>query len=211
MAQDPRIVTPRPLSSGTLAGISGPLAVGSTLDRWIPMSAWTSTQHSSGGGAGANLLRAFPILLAQGRTISDIAVNVLVAGTAGSVVRCGLYLDNGATYPGQLVQDFGELTTASTGVKTVGSLSRPLEVGNLYWAAIWQSANATLRAIDSNGMYPILGSSNALGGNSGVGWEISKTYTLGSSTLPSTFDPGASVIFGVSTAPYPIWFARFSS
>lgn len=203
-------ISPPPEES-SLASVSGPLAVGTTLDRWIPMSAWTSTQHSSGGAAGANLLRAFPILLAQGRTISDIAVNVLSAAAAGSVVRCGLYLDNGATYPGQLVQDFGELTTASTGVKTITGLNRKLESGNLYWAAIWQSAGPTLRAIDSNGMYPILGSSSSLGGNSGVGWEVSKTYTLGSSVLPSTFDAGASVIFGVSTAPYPIWFARFSS
>jgi hypothetical protein len=169
--------------------------------------------QGAGGTAAGNILRAFPIILAQGRTIESIAINVLAGPVGGAVARCGVYLDNGSLYPGALVQDFGELTLASTGVKTQGGFSRTLANGTLYWAAIWQSSGVGIQGVYSEGMFPIGASSNALGGANTVGWGIAKTYTLGSSVLPTTFDAGAGRISSVAGASgyYPVWFARFSS
>lgn len=180
-----------------------------SVDRWYPASSWSAATLSSGGSAAANKMRAFPIIFASGRTVSDVAFNVL-ALVAGSEVRLGIYEDNGSCYPGDLYIDFGAVSSATTGVKTITGLSTTLTNEVLLWAVCWQSGNISARSVSSSSFFPILGTSNTLSTDLGVGWESTQTLTPGVSVLPSTFPVGASTLPG-SASNYPIFFMKFSS
>lgn len=173
---------------------------------------WTAGNlaPATGGTAAANRMRAFPLSRnLWGKTIDQLAIQCTIGAGGSHVVRLALYEDNGTGYPGALFHDFGELSIASAAVRTTSSgLARTIP--ERAWFCVWQSANATLRAIEASTIHAPLGVSSALTDTRGQWWEHpSATYTLGVSTYPSTFASGATRT-GASSAGVPCAFALFA-
>lgn len=176
---------------------------------WVPLL-WTAgnAAAATGGTAAGGRMRAFPLPRNQwGRTIDRIGIQVTAAAAAGHVLRAALYADSGAGYPGALVRDFGELTIASTGVKTLGPGLAQV-IPDRAWVAVWQSANATIRSVDASTVHAPLGVSSALTDVRGQWWEHVTAYTLGVSVYPSTFASGATRT-GLGSTGLPCVFALF--
>jgi hypothetical protein len=78
------------------------------------------SQNGAAGGGNLSLNRiyatAFPI--SEDITIDRIAVNVTTGGSAGTVVRMGLFTDLGGM-PDALITDFGTVAATTTGVKEI--------------------------------------------------------------------------------------------
>jgi hypothetical protein len=95
---------------------------------------WAGHQHGSAPVAiTAAQLRLTPYYVASPLTIAAIGMSVTGAGGAGSVVRIGIYSDNGAGYPGALFSDCGTIDGTSATVQEIDvnpdlSLAR-----GLYW------------------------------------------------------------------------------
>ena len=75
-------------------------------------------------------------------TVDRIAVNIQGAGSAGAVVRLGIYESNNGV-PGALVLDAGTVDTTSTGTKTI-TISQTLAAGYYYLAAVGQVEGCTI-------------------------------------------------------------------
>jgi hypothetical protein len=152
-------------------------------DRWYPITGIDGAAYGYGGTGGGDQLRAFPVALPCDHTIDEAAIRVITA-VGGTETRIGLYNDAGG-YPGDLIADFGALSTATTGVKSITGLAQVIDCSaGPVWAAIWQSDHMALRGVLASSLLPILGIGADLGTNPGIGWGISQTYTVGSSVLP---------------------------
>jgi hypothetical protein len=78
-----------------------------------------------------NDLRLAPFLLGETTTFDRIAVDVNTGGSAGAVVRLGIYADSGDGYPGALILDAGTVDATATGLLTI-TINQQLTPG-LYW------------------------------------------------------------------------------
>lgn len=121
---------------------------------------------SNGNGNGT--LRLAPCLVRNAITISRVGAEVTVVGEAGSKLRLGLYADDGAGYPGALIQDFGTIAGDSATVQEI-TLGTPLAITpGLYWLGaanqLAPTTQPTVRVI--NGTIPglLLQSIPAAGG-----------------------------------------------
>ena len=136
-------------------------------------------------------LWAIPILIPEDNTYDTIAISL--EGTSGSsVVRLGIYDDDGDLYPDNLIVDAGETSTATgegLGMKTK-TISEALTAG-LYWLVyLAGSGTPVVRGFSSRGLLPILGGSNiAPATTNGCAWTVSYSYAA----LPATFPGSASV------------------
>jgi len=141
----------------------------------------------------ANRLYAAPFFVPCVQSFDRIAINVTTAGAAGTLARIGIYYDNGATAPGELTLDSGDIAVNATGVKQV-NISISLSM-RLIWLAIVASAAVTIRAL-------AVGSSNAvyLGNNSSLGaaWGSHYYAAFAYAPLPAAF---GAVTFGTGAAP----------
>ena len=154
------------LAAGTGANTASKLTVGSTGTLLVPDSstssglAWApfmrpvqSGQYvQAWQGAGnsnqtttLNELNFTPVYVPQSLTADRIAVNVGIAGSAGAVVRLGIYSPSATTgLPGALVLDAGTVASDSTGFKEI-TISQALNTG-LYWlSVVSQTATCSLR------------------------------------------------------------------
>lgn len=61
---------------------------------------------------------AVPFLVARDMTIDRIALEVTTL-KVNKIIRLGIYKDNGALYPGELVDDCGTVDVTTTGIKTI--------------------------------------------------------------------------------------------
>src|SRR5688500_9696138 len=66
-------------------------------------------------------MRAMPFIIPNALTLDRIACETTVDGEAGSVVRLGIYADDGNGYPGALVLDAG--TVAGDGGAAVKEIT----------------------------------------------------------------------------------------
>lgn len=81
-------------------------------------------------------LEAIPVLVWQSTAIDRLGVSKSVAGPSGSLLRMGIYADNGTGAPGTLLLDGGNIAgDAATGVQA-STVSYTLAPG-LYWFACW--------------------------------------------------------------------------
>lgn len=161
--------------------------IGTSPELWYPASMITA-----GSITGATSLfttfRAFPFLSHRGGTLDRIGCRVTTAATGGRA-RLGIYKNTSDTnlYPGALLIDAGEITTDTTGAKTL-AISQALDANTLYWLAIQPTAG-TFRSIPVAYCFPILGVSSGLGDvNPYVHWQVSRTY----GPLPDPFTSGAT-------------------
>lgn len=91
-------------------------------------------------------LRAALIGVQSTVTINSIACEVTTIGSAGAVIRLGIYRVGTDGFPTTLVIDAGTVDAATTGVKTI-TISQVLTAGNYCLAACVQGAPATAPAV----------------------------------------------------------------
>jgi hypothetical protein len=127
-----------------------------------------------------NDLRAAPFLLAETTTFDRIAVDVNTGGSAGAVIRLGIYADDGDGYPGALVLDAGTVDSTGTGLLTI-TISQQLAAG-LYWLAGVSQVATSVVNIST-------GSAIGLGAGTNLAQALWAGYsqTSVSGTLPNPF------------------------
>ena len=84
---------------------------------------------------------AVPFFVSADDTFDRIAINVTVAGAAGSVIRLGIKKESGGA-PGDLVLDAGTVDSTGTGAKTI-TISQSLTAGWYWLVAVGQGSPAT--------------------------------------------------------------------
>lgn len=146
-----------------------------------------------------DLLIVTPFILSSTKTIDEIVCEVTVAGTAGSVIRMGIYSDNGNVFPGALLIDAGTVAGDTVAVKTI-VINQVMQPG-LYWLAFFHNsfANITVRALSATaGVTPsVMGIVKTSITNAQLN-RIAATLTY--TTLPANF-PTTSIAFTNSTIP----------
>ena len=117
-----------------------------------------TTDQFSANGAGIYA----PFWVGRTQSFDAVAVDVTVAGSAGSVVRLGVYKDDGTGWPGTLVVDAGTVDTATTGLKSItAGLGALTDLApDLFWLFAASQGGATtqptLRAV-GNGSHQWVG------------------------------------------------------
>ena len=171
-----------------------------TLERWYS-SAHTNFVSTTLSGLGASVLRSTPFIVSETITLDRIAMEITAAGTAGSVLRMGIYSSTNSL-PTTLVLDSAVDKTSGTGLLLADSatfqsveINKTLTAG-LYWLCYVHNSAATLtcRAITSTAIPHILGAPTALGTGTYASF-LSSTLTYGA--LPSAFDnTGLAAVVG---------------
>lgn len=169
------IIGPSPLLPG-----SAPAAT-----RWRSGQYYTSPAVSAAATAAPtqNTMRAHPLDVPHDVTVDRIAVEVTGAGGAGSVVRLGIYLDDGTGVPGALLLDAGAGIDGTSATGQAITISQALSRGRLWLACVSQVGTVpTMRALAGGVAGVDLGTTIAT--NVAVGYQ-SGTSTSGA--LPASF------------------------
>lgn len=145
-----------------------------------------------------------PYVLSCSERVSSLIART-IAGGAGSVVRVGLYRDDGNAGPGELIFDGG--TATSTAATT--TLTYPITGGmvlnpGLYWTVLCCSSTApTVRGYAINAVYPICGHDSSMPTTHTYGWRITHTAT---NAFPSTITAAKTALTAV---PLPSVYMEF--
>jgi len=132
-----------------------------------------------------NQLIALPIAISGPQVFDRICVNIGVAGTAGSVVRLGLYMDDGTGSPSGLILDAGAAATASTGAKEL-PINQTLDTGWVWIAGAAQVAAPSVTR--TQGFFPPFGQFASTVTNSALASAYVHNGTV-SGALPNVFAP----------------------
>jgi hypothetical protein len=132
-----------------------------------------------------NQLMATPLLIGRSLSLDRIAVNVGSGGTAGSVVRLGIYSDDGNGLPGSLLVDAGTVVTTGTGVQEA-TINQAVSPGWIWLAGAAQVAVPQIAR--TAGIYYPMGYTTATVTNSALASAYIHNGTV-SGTLPGTFLP----------------------
>jgi len=137
---------------------------------------------------GANKLHAAPLVIPRNIAVDRIAIDVEVAGGAGTHARLGIYENGTNVYPGSLLLDAGEVDITSTGIKAI-TIDQALTKG-LYWVVfVTDDASMKICGLANHPSVPPLGlQSNAFHVMSGH-WRVDFTY----GALPDPFTAGGSL------------------
>lgn len=143
------------------------------------MTALTTSTYTTG------TLYAVPFIAPhRGATLSRIAAEVSTL-LAASNIRLGLYSNKSqvSMYPNALLEDSGNLSSASTGVKTY-AVTRVLTPGEIYWLTLNVSSSATLalRTVAVAGCTHFLGMATA--GTTALNTAISVASAFGANPDP---------------------------
>lgn len=82
-----------------------------------------------------NELRAYPFPVYRPLQLGALFVQCTLAGSGDSVVRLGIYNDDGTGFPGTLLTEIGTVATSGTGVFTLNVPMATLINPGLYWVA----------------------------------------------------------------------------
>jgi hypothetical protein len=145
------------------------------------------------GSLLSNFLHGVPFIVGKDCVADRIAMEITVAGTAGSKVRLGIYRDNGNNVPGTLLVDAGLINGDSATVQSI-TINATLNRG-IYWLAwVHNAASApTFRAIDAVALPNVFGQPSTLGATARTLLAVSNAYGALPSTFPAFTD---SDIFG---------------
>ncbi|MCA1572425.1 MAG: hypothetical protein LC798_19415 [Chloroflexi bacterium] len=180
--------------------------IGTTpFERWYTAPMLSGFSSTNGLATPIGIIRAFPFVTPRGGTIDKASVNVTVAAVGG-LATIALYEATSDTnlYPAALVADFGEVLTATTGVKTL-TINQVLTAGKLYWFATWFGVAApSVRSGSLAIVQPVLGLDSGLSAP-GVGVQATLTYAA---TCPDPFPSGTGTI---GSTPMPLVGIHFSA
>jgi hypothetical protein len=150
-------------------------------------------------------LYAYPIYVPSTVTVSTLNIGV-TTGQTGGAARAGIYADNGAGYPGELIYDSGAIAgLTSTTVVTKTDVDTELAPG-VYWIATIFTATSTFPSVTGiTANYGVvtntaLGSDTAAhalatSGQAATGISVAGTY----GALPTTFTAGATLTLNAAT------------
>ncbi len=153
----------------------------------------SSPGTSTTGSQNNQQMKAIPWFVAAEIVVDRLFVEVATAGQAGSLVRLGVYKDDGGGEPGELLVDAGTVDAATAGQKEI-TLASPVTLPpGFYWAAAGITGGATT--------VPILRGLNA-----------ALTVHPGSATLPGASGSYAAVIGNLATdGTFPLSWATTGS
>lgn len=122
---------------------------------------WTSGEFylpsnllvASSATLGDGNLRIHPVLLRRPVTIDRLSIAVTVVGSAGAVLRLGIYRNRGDAYPGDLLVDAGTVSGTAVANPTV-TVAQTLTAG-LWWFAVCSQGAATTQPTVATGAAPI--------------------------------------------------------
>lgn len=143
----------------------------------------------------ANTLYAMPFISEKRFIVSLLKMSVTVA-SAGSIIRSGIYSDNGNCYPNFKLNDLGQASGASVAVIQFSNSLPVSYAENLFWLVCISSAAITVKGFLVAGLIPLLGTDSNIGNAPGFGYSIN----AGVSTLPASFPTGAAIR---TAAPLP--------
>jgi len=107
----------------------------------------TGTANTLGNGTA----RVFPVFFSSAVTLTRIGAEVTGAGEANSVVRLGIYNDNGTGFPGTVLLDAGTIDGTSATIQEI-TISQAVPAGLFWMCAVVQAApttQPTLRVVSS--------------------------------------------------------------
>lgn len=140
--------------------------------------------------AGTNgSLRALPFLVPIATTFDRIGAEITTTGEAGSVLRIGIYYDNGAGAPGALLLDAGTIDGTSVTYQTI-TISQLLYRGIWWLASCPQLGTVTppsMRSLNVAGFG--VGFNGSPGSTTPVSYSGTSTLTGG---LPAAFGTPAT-------------------
>jgi hypothetical protein len=161
-------------------------------------------------------LWAVPLEIPHACTMLRIGAWVGTQGTAGALLRFGVYADSGDGYPGALLADGGTVSAETGGWKEV-TITLPLTRGHYWPAQVTQGAagtrpithrvanHTTFRVRGSNGTASFSEASDApsSGNLSGGGYRTTATVTgaLPATYVPSDSQPNAPAMQFLITVP----------
>lgn len=169
--------------------------------RYAPQQRWATGYYYLPGDVRDTLVPTLNQMYAVpmevwSAALDRIFVEVTSAGTAGSVVRLGVYTPNATTgLPDALLVDAGTIdgTSATAQEKTIALSS--LVPGQIVWvAAVAQVAAPTVRALSATNGHPMVGATTM---SSTIGASVKGAYYTAatvSGALPSTFPVAGSVV-----------------
>lgn len=140
-----------------------------------------------------NQVRACPLFISKACTIDRIGVEVTIIGQVGSVVRLGIYSDDGNGYPAALLGDYGTVAGDAVASPEI-AISQAMTPGLWWLAACAQNAattQPTLRSI--SGVIPPL----SLGATSAATSAGAWTNAGVAGALPANFVAGGTPVAAV--------------
>jgi hypothetical protein len=144
------------------------------------------TTSSTSATLGVGTLRLSPFWLPSPIRFDRIGGEITVAGDVGSVLRMGVYGDNGAVNPKNLLVDAGTMDGGAVGVHEVTIATLTLGAG-LYWiGGVVQNVTTTqptVRALPSVVPMPLLPTGTVIGNALTVGQSMGGV----TGALPATF------------------------
>lgn len=149
-------------------------------------------------------LYAYPFYVAAPMLIKTINLNVTTGQTGGSA-RVGIYADNGAGYPGALVNGSDGGALAATATAAVANTINVTLQSGWYWLASIYTASSTFPTVsDLTAVYPSatnsqLGSDTfahmiATSGQAAIGISVAATFGALNTINSSTFPTGATLV-----------------
>lgn len=96
------------------------------------------------------IMQCIPLFIPKAATFDRIFAEVTGAGTAGAVVRLGIYADDGSGSPGALIVDGGTIDGTSATIQSV-TISQALSAGWVWLASAVQGAAGTRPTMRSTG------------------------------------------------------------
>ena len=166
-----------------------------TLERWYSNAVVGYTPGAA--PYGGNILRGIPIVISDNQSWDIIGLEVTTQGSAGSVIRLGLY-DSVNNIPTNLIADYGTVPGDSLGVKTI-VISQTLSPG-LYFIALNHNStgNIFIRSVANDSTPNVLGLPATFGTTLCANSITSNlTYT----TMPSTFTTSGMAAIGAGYTP----------
>lgn len=152
-----------------------------TFERW-----YNGSMNCAGMSATAialSSIRYFPFIVEKACTVDRIAAEITAGGTAGSLVRLGIY-DSSNLLPNNLIVDAGTIAGDSATFQSI-TISQVLQPG-LYFLTMNHNsaASPTFRTIPVGSMPPVLGFPNT--GGATVGTYYTSATVFGTFTNPAT-------------------------
>jgi hypothetical protein len=180
--------------------------VGWSIYNYVVGRTYTSNLNAPATGTFAmvaNTLRAVPFVIGRAITIDELSFVCSTLITSSNTIA-GIYNTNASGLPGTPVVTTDVQSTATTGIKTTGTLGSPVTLQpGLYWAVFHSSANPTLQAGNSNSLVGALGVT-ASGTTVTVNGALSKAVTY-TGTLPTDPFVEGDRVTATSNAPFLLY------
>lgn len=160
------------------------------VGQWYPQNAAVVTTVS----AVENDAYAYPFVVNTTHKFPSIGCDVTAGGGTGSVIRFGLYADNGSGYPGALITDFGTVASTGTGLTEITPVGGITITPGLYWLVLCSQVGTAPTVTADNGFVsPVFGTGAAglVVGQNRTGYRGTSGF---SGALPNPFTAGQSAV-----------------